>query len=97
VGFPHRHAGPAHRRLAAYHIAVQIQAGQIDHTPAPARQSIPQGRERTIYLTQMNYASISARRRRFLAGEAASLLPATPRGQPALAGAHPPAWDVRRR
>ena len=61
----------------AYHIAVQIQAGQIDHTPALLVID-PQGRERTIYLTQMNYASI-AQAAQVLADEAASLLPGHPR------------------
>jgi cytochrome oxidase Cu insertion factor (SCO1/SenC/PrrC family) len=42
----------------AYHIAVQIQSGQIDHTPA--LYVIDQrGREQKIYLTSMAYASIS--------------------------------------
>ncbi len=61
----------------AYHIAVQIQAGQIDHTPALLVID-PQGRERTIYLTQMNYASIG-QAAQILADEAASLLPGHPR------------------
>jgi cytochrome oxidase Cu insertion factor (SCO1/SenC/PrrC family) len=61
----------------AYHIYVQIQAGQIDHTPALLVID-PQGRERTIYLTQMNYASIG-QAAQILAGEAASLLPGHPR------------------
>ena len=61
----------------AYHIAVQIQAGQIDHTPALLVID-PQGREREIYLTQMNYASIG-QAAQLLAGEAASLLPGHPR------------------
>jgi len=61
----------------AYNIAVQIQAGQIDHTPALLVID-PQGRERTIYLTQMNYASIG-QAAQILATEAASLLPGHPR------------------
>jgi hypothetical protein len=61
----------------AYHIAVQIQAGQIDHTPALLVID-PQGRERTIYLTQMNYASIG-QAAQILASEAASLLPGHPK------------------
>jgi cytochrome oxidase Cu insertion factor (SCO1/SenC/PrrC family) len=61
----------------AYHIYVQIQAGQIDHTPALLVID-PQGRERTIYLTQMNYASIG-QAAQILADEAASLLPGHPR------------------
>ncbi len=41
----------------AYHIAVQIQQGMIDHTPA--LYVIDQrGRERKVYLTQMAYTSI---------------------------------------
>jgi len=60
----------------AYHIAVQIQAGQIDHTPALLVID-PQGREREIYLTQMNYASIG-QAAQILADEAASLLPGHP-------------------
>jgi cytochrome oxidase Cu insertion factor (SCO1/SenC/PrrC family) len=61
----------------AYHIAVQIQAGMIDHTPALLVID-PQGRERMIYLTQMNYASIG-QAAQLLANEAASLLPGHPR------------------
>jgi cytochrome oxidase Cu insertion factor (SCO1/SenC/PrrC family) len=61
----------------AYHIAVQIQAGQIDHTPALLVID-PHGRERTIYLTQMNYASIG-QAAQLLANEASSLLPGHPR------------------
>jgi len=60
----------------AYHIAVQIQAGQIDHTPALLVID-PQGREREIYLTQMSYASIG-QAAQILADEAARLLPGRP-------------------
>jgi hypothetical protein len=60
----------------AYHIAVQIQRGLIDHTPALLVID-PQGRERMIYLTQMNYASIG-QAAEILADEAASLLPGHP-------------------
>jgi hypothetical protein len=63
----------------AYHIYVQIQHGQIDHTPAvyiiDAR-----GREQKIYLTTMAYASIT-QAAQVMATEASSLLP----GHPALA------------
>ncbi|HEY2549975.1 MAG TPA: SCO family protein [Streptosporangiaceae bacterium] len=63
----------------AYHIYVQIQRGQIDHTPA--LYVIDQrGREREVYLTQMAYASVG-QAAQVLAREAASLLP----GHPALA------------
>jgi len=61
----------------AYHIYVQIQAGQIDHTPA--LYVIDQrGRERKIYLTSMAYASVG-QEAQVLAQEAASLLPGHPR------------------
>jgi cytochrome oxidase Cu insertion factor (SCO1/SenC/PrrC family) len=59
-----------------YHVAVQILQGQIDHTPAvyiiDAR-----GREQKIYLTQMNYASIT-QAGEVMAQEVASLLPGHP-------------------
>jgi len=61
----------------AYHIYAQIQAGQIDHTPA--LYLIDQrGRERKIYLTTMAYASIG-QAAQVLAEEAASLLPGHPK------------------
>ncbi len=41
----------------AYHIYVQIEKGQIDHTPA-LYVIDQQGREREIYLTSMAYASV---------------------------------------
>jgi cytochrome oxidase Cu insertion factor (SCO1/SenC/PrrC family) len=72
--------GPAAELRAvwkAYHIYVQIQAGQIDHTPA--LYVIDQrGREQKIYLTSMAYASIG-QEAQVLAQEAASLLPGHPR------------------
>jgi cytochrome oxidase Cu insertion factor (SCO1/SenC/PrrC family) len=61
----------------AYHIYAQIQAGQVDHTPA--LYVIDQrGRERKIYLTTMAYASIG-QAAQILAAEAASLLPGHPK------------------
>ncbi len=66
----------------AYHIAVQVQQGMIDHTPALFVID-PQGRERTVYLTQMNYASIT-QAAQVLAQGVASLLP----GHPPLASTH---------
>ena len=60
----------------AYHIAVQIQQGMIDHTPALFVID-PQGRERTVYLTQMNYASIT-QAAQVLAARVSSLLPGHP-------------------
>jgi cytochrome oxidase Cu insertion factor (SCO1/SenC/PrrC family) len=63
----------------AYKIDVQIQQGQVDHTPAlfiiDAR-----GREQKVYLTSMAYASIG-QASQVMAQEASSLLP----GNPALA------------
>ena len=66
----------------AYHIAVQIQQGMIDHTPALFVID-PQGRERTVYLTQMNYASIT-QAAQLIAQRVSSLLP----GHPPLASTH---------
>jgi cytochrome oxidase Cu insertion factor (SCO1/SenC/PrrC family) len=61
----------------AYHVYVQIEHGQIDHTPA--LYVIDQrGRERKIYLTSMSYASIG-QAAQILAQEAASLLPGHPK------------------
>jgi len=59
-----------------FHIAVQIQRGMIDHTPALFVLD-PQGRERTVYLTQMNYASIT-QAAQILAQRVSSLLPGHP-------------------
>jgi len=64
---------------SAYHIAVQIEQGQIDHTPAVYIIDT-RGREQKIYLTQMNYASIT-QAGDVMAQEVSSLLP----GHPALA------------
>ena len=61
---------------------MQIQQGMIDHTPALFVID-PQGRERTVYLTQMNYASIT-QAAQLIAQRVASLLP----GHPPLASAH---------
>ena len=61
----------------AYHIYVQIQAGQIDHTPALYVLD-QRGREREIYLTSMAYASVG-QEGQVLAGEVAGLLPGHPK------------------
>ncbi len=61
----------------AYHVYVQIQAGQIDHTPALYVIG-RRGREEKLYLTQMAYASVG-QQAQILAQEAASLLPGHPR------------------
>jgi cytochrome oxidase Cu insertion factor (SCO1/SenC/PrrC family) len=61
----------------AYHIAVQVERGQIDHTPALF--VIDQhGREQRLYLTQMAYSSVS-QSAEVLADEVSSLLPGHPR------------------
>jgi cytochrome oxidase Cu insertion factor (SCO1/SenC/PrrC family) len=61
---------------SAYHIAVQIEKGQIDHTPAlfVIDQS---GREQKLYLTQMAYSSVG-QSAEVLADEVSSLLPSHP-------------------
>ena len=59
-----------------FHIAVQIQRGMIDHTPA-LYVIDAHGRERTVYLTQMNYASIG-QAAQVLAQRVSSLLPGHP-------------------
>ena len=61
----------------AYHIAVQIQQGQIDHTPALFVID-QRGREQKIYLTQMAYSSVG-QSAQVLAEEVASLLPGHPK------------------
>ena len=60
-----------------YHIAVQIQQGQIDHTPALFVID-QQGRERKLYLTQMAYSSVG-QSAQVLAEELSSLLPGHPK------------------
>jgi cytochrome oxidase Cu insertion factor (SCO1/SenC/PrrC family) len=70
---------------SAYHIAVQIERGQIDHTPALFVIDA-NGREQKLYLTQMAYASV-LQSAQVLAVELSSLLPGHPRvaGQSSLA------------
>jgi cytochrome oxidase Cu insertion factor (SCO1/SenC/PrrC family) len=60
----------------AYHIAVQVEQGLIDHTPALFVID-QQGRERKLYLTQMAYSSIG-QSAQVLADELSSLLPGHP-------------------
>ena len=60
----------------AYHIAVQIEQGQIDHTPALYVIN-QQGREQKLYLTQMAYSSVG-QSAQVLADELSSLLPGHP-------------------
>jgi cytochrome oxidase Cu insertion factor (SCO1/SenC/PrrC family) len=61
----------------AYDIAVEIEAGQIDHTPA-LYVIDQQGRLQKIYLTQMAYSSIT-QSAQVLATEVSSLLPSHPK------------------
>jgi cytochrome oxidase Cu insertion factor (SCO1/SenC/PrrC family) len=60
----------------AYNIAVEVEQGQIDHTPALFVID-QQGQERKLYLTQMAYSSVG-QSAQVLADEVASLLPGHP-------------------
>src|SRR6516164_9109490 len=60
----------------AYHIAVQVEKGQIDHTPALFVID-RSGREQKLYLTQMAYSSVG-QSAQVLANELSSLLPGHP-------------------
>ncbi|MBO0822505.1 MAG: SCO family protein [Actinobacteria bacterium] len=60
----------------SYHIAAQIEHGQIDHTPAVFVIDT-RGREQKVYLTQMNYASIT-QAGQVMAQDVSSLLPGHP-------------------
>jgi cytochrome oxidase Cu insertion factor (SCO1/SenC/PrrC family) len=62
---------------AAYHIEVQIDAGQIDHTPA-LYVIDQQGKLQKIYLTAMAYSSVT-QSAQVLAQEVSSLLPSHPK------------------
>jgi cytochrome oxidase Cu insertion factor (SCO1/SenC/PrrC family) len=61
----------------AYHIYVQVQAGQIDHTPALFVIN-QRGREEDVYMTSMAYASVG-QSAQVIASEAAKLLPSHPK------------------
>ena len=61
----------------AYNVDVQIESGQIDHTPALYIID-QQGRLQKVYLTQMAYSSIT-QSAQVLATEVASLLPSHPK------------------
>jgi len=61
----------------AYNIDVQIESGQIDHTPA-LYVIDQQGRLQKVYLTQMAYSSVT-QSAQVLATEVASLLPSHPK------------------
>jgi cytochrome oxidase Cu insertion factor (SCO1/SenC/PrrC family) len=60
----------------AYNIYVQIEKGQVDHTPAVFIIDT-RGREQKIYMTTMAYASIT-QAAQIMAREASSLLPSHP-------------------
>ncbi|HEY7262911.1 MAG TPA: redoxin domain-containing protein [Trebonia sp.] len=61
----------------AYHLAVQIEQGEIDHTPALYVVDA-QGRLQKLYLTQMAYSSIT-QSAQVLATELSALLPGHPK------------------
>jgi protein SCO1/2 len=67
----------------AYHVYVAASHGNIDHEPAIYLID-PQGRERTLYLTQMAYASV-AQQAELIASGLSRILP----GHPALRHAVP--------
>jgi cytochrome oxidase Cu insertion factor (SCO1/SenC/PrrC family) len=71
-----------HAVWKAYHIYVQIQSGQVDHTPALFVID-QRGQQEKLYLTSMSYASVG-QSAQILASEVSSLLP----GHPALASEH---------
>ncbi len=60
-----------------YNIAVQVESGQIDHTPA-LYVIDQQGKLQKVYLTQMAYSSVT-QSAQVLATEVASLLPSHPK------------------
>jgi cytochrome oxidase Cu insertion factor (SCO1/SenC/PrrC family) len=60
-----------------YNIAVQVESGNIDHTPA-LYVIDQQGRLQKVYLTQMAYSSIT-QSAQVLAAEVSSLLPSHPK------------------
>lgn len=73
----------------AYHIGVQIEAGQIDHTPA-LYVIDPQGRLAKLYVTEMGYAGIE-QQAQIIARELSSLLPGRPAVHSDLSYEHIPA------
>jgi cytochrome oxidase Cu insertion factor (SCO1/SenC/PrrC family) len=62
---------------ASYHIDVQVESGQIDHTPALFVID-QQGRLQKVYLTQMAYSGVG-QSAQVIAQEVASLLPSHPK------------------
>ena len=70
-------AAQLHAVWKSYNIAVQIDSGQIDHTPA-LYVIDAQGRLQKVYLTQMAYSSVT-QSAQVIAEEVASLLPGHPK------------------
>jgi cytochrome oxidase Cu insertion factor (SCO1/SenC/PrrC family) len=66
-----------HAAWKAYSIYVQIQSGQVDHTPALFVIN-QRGQEEKVYLTTMAYANVG-QEAQILANEVSSLLPGHPR------------------
>jgi len=66
-----------HAAWKAYNIYVQIQSGQVDHTPALFVIN-QRGQEEEVYLTTMAYASVG-QEAQILANEVSRLLPGHPR------------------
>jgi len=60
-----------------YHIGVQVEQGDIDHTPALFVIN-QQGQEQKVYLTQMSYSGVG-QAAQVIAQEVASLLPSHPK------------------
>jgi cytochrome oxidase Cu insertion factor (SCO1/SenC/PrrC family) len=85
-----------HAVWKAYGIYVQIQSGQVDHTPALFVIN-QRGQEEEVYLTTMAYASVG-QSAQILAAEASRLLPGHPRlaseGSLAYIGGISPATQV---
>ncbi|MGH2832737.1 MAG: redoxin domain-containing protein [Solirubrobacteraceae bacterium] len=77
------------RVWSAYHISVQIEAGEIDHTPA-LYVIDPQGHLAKLYLTEMAYTGIQ-QQAQVLAREISSLLPGHPAVRSQLSYARIPA------
>jgi cytochrome oxidase Cu insertion factor (SCO1/SenC/PrrC family) len=66
-----------HAAWKDYHIYVQIQSGQVDHTPALFVIN-ERGQEEEVYLTTMAYANVG-QEAQILANEVSKLLPGHPR------------------
>jgi cytochrome oxidase Cu insertion factor (SCO1/SenC/PrrC family) len=66
-----------HAAWKAYHIYVQVQSGDVDHTPALFVIN-QRGQEEEVYLTTMAYANVG-QEAQILANEVSRLLPGHPR------------------